>query len=200
MAANICDAADLTVLIDLMGGIAYSSTAFKFGVNNGTADAPVNQAKQVDPYAELTKSNNKQTDALTAIKFRVEVKRNELLNDFLGKFVDLLRSSDSNPGINRSEARVKFHRKFTAAIEAALSKHFMMKQQHPDVLLKNSLSCKSLQTPAASTTNPPSYQMTQYNGNNGHMDAFVRPMSANVAYGKVEFHLFLFSLKYWVLS
>lgn len=175
MAANICDVADLTVLIDLMGGV-LPTNSFKFAGTNGAPDPPANsQSKQSDPYAELTKSNNKPNEGMTAIKFRVEVKRNELLNDFLGKFVDLLRSSDSNPGITRSEARVKFHRKFTSAIDAALSKHFMMKQQHPDALSKNSLSCKSLQ---ATNNNISSYQMTQHNGNNGCVDENVRTTSS----------------------
>ena len=178
MAASICDVADLSVLVDLMGGV-LPTTAFKFSGNNGAVDSSNNQTKQADPYVELSKNNNKPNEGITAIKFRVEVKRNELLNDFLGKFVDLLRSSDSNPGITRSEARVKFHRKFTSAIDAALSKHFMMKQQHPDALSKNSLSCKSLQTSA----NMPTFPMTQFNGNNGCADEYVRPMSANVATG-----------------
>jgi len=176
LAANICDVADLSVLIDLMGGV-LPTTAFKFGSN--AADPSNGLGKQTDPYAEMTKINNKANEGMAAIKFRVEVKRNELLDDFIGKFIDLLRSSDSNPGITRSEARVKFHRKFSSAIDAALSKHFMMKQQHPDALSKNSLSCKSLQT----TTNTPSHPMHQCNGNNGCMDEYVRPMSANVASG-----------------
>ena len=93
LASNLCSTADLAVLNDLLDGFAPPSQLYK-ATQPATATEP-----NLDSYGlAITTANNN--------KVGVEIKRRELLDEFLGKFVDLLRSSDPNPGIIRSEARV----------------------------------------------------------------------------------------------
>ena len=93
LASNLCSTADLAVLNDLLDGFAPPSQLYK-----ATQPATVTESN-LDSYGlAITTANNN--------KVGVEIKRRELLDEFLGKFVELLRSSDPNPGIIRSEARV----------------------------------------------------------------------------------------------
>lgn len=118
------------------------------------------------------------------------MKRNELMEDFLSKFVDLLRESDPNPGLTRTEARVKFHRKFMMAVEVAFTKHSMMKQYHSE---GPALTAKSLLPNSTyGTYNPPHLQQQQgnayrlyqeYSGNN-IISTDRRPSSANGRYNQ----------------
>ena len=108
LASNLCSTADLAVLNDLLDGFAPSSLLYK-----ATQPAAVTEPNIDGGGGGLTNNsaanNNNKISLLSdrnGAKIGVEIKRRELLDEFLGKFVDLLRASDPNPGITRSEARV----------------------------------------------------------------------------------------------
>jgi hypothetical protein len=194
LAVHICAAADLQVLGDLMEGFAPASV-FKTTSCPATFSARPQTYRPApahpDPYADLLGDAAFNADNIApqhtalsgsssgiggtksgTIKFRVEVRRNEILNDFLNRFVDLLRASDPNPnpnpaptpGVTRMEARVRFHRKFSVAMEAALSKHLMMKQRHADPSQQPALTFKGLQPPLPASDEAPPAAPTHSHG------------------------------------
>ncbi len=103
MASNLCAAADLAVLNDLLDGFAPSSLIYK-AAQLTAATEPNIDGGGGGGGGVATLANSK--TSLSDRKAGVEVKRRELLDEFMDKFVDLLKASDPNPGILRTEARV----------------------------------------------------------------------------------------------
>jgi hypothetical protein len=103
LASNLCAAADLAVLNDLLDGFAPSSLIYK-AAQLTAATEPNIDGGGGGGGGVATLANSK--TSLSDRKAGVEVKRRELLDEFMDKFVDLLKASDPNPGILRTEARV----------------------------------------------------------------------------------------------
>ena len=102
MASNLCAAADLAVLNDLLDGFAPSSLIYKAAQLTAATEPNIDGGGGGVVVATLANSKTSLSDR----KAGVEVKRRELLDEFMDKFVDLLKASDPNPGILRTEARV----------------------------------------------------------------------------------------------
>ena len=106
MASNLCAAADLAVLNDLLDGFAPSSLIYKAAQLTAATEPNIDGGGGGGGGGGgvATLANSK--TSLSDRKAGVEVKRRELLDEFMDKFVDLLKASDPNPGILRTEARV----------------------------------------------------------------------------------------------